>query len=211
MYCPICGKEIKTGEKHCTCGAKVGDIRTTSTPDTGLAAELGLITNRLANAGENKIALVLSCILPILCVALLSNPMFDISYELFGYANTLDFQLFENEDSPKAILYIGYAVALVMIIWPAFTDGKWSRKNFIPGMIMPVVAGILFWIAIIRAKNEIASGELAPIMKAINLEVQISKTGWLYLTSSLVSLFATVDAYLGTVLKRVRNAHSSSK
>lgn len=220
MYCTNCGKEIQDKEHYCgACGTKVTDNNTNGNvcdsgkPANTVPAKVSATTvvDKIMHAGENKISMILACIFPIISVLLLGETMFGISFEVFGYTDTLNFTMFEDADFLKTLFYIGYIAAFGIIIAPAFKDGKWKEWNFIPGMIIPIASGIVFAITIIHAKDQIASGQYASIVKAIDLQVRISQNGWIFLATSIVSVLATADAYLGNALKKARNVHSKDK
>lgn len=216
MYCTNCGKEIQEGEHYCGgCGTKMTESKTVKVCESAKSANGAALNesatsviDKIMHAGENKISMILACILPVISILLLGATMFGISFEVLGYSETLDFSMFGEQDFLKTLFYIGYIATFVMIVLPAFKDGKWKGWNFIPGMIIPIVSGIIFAITIIHAKDQIASGQYASIVKAINLQVRISQNGWIFLVTSIASVLATADAYLGIALKKARSTRN---
>lgn len=212
MYCTKCGKEIKDGEMYCAvCGAKGGETRSTNTAGDSTSVDLSGIKSRLENVEGDKAIMITAFIMPLVSMMFLGNEMFDVSYNVFGYENTLRYTMFEGSDFLKTLFYIGYITASVMVMLPVLTDGKWSKINFAPAMIMPVASAIMLFVAMTKAKSEAASGQYASLMSAIDMKLSISGSAWLFLLISIVTLAVAYKAYCDINLSQTRRNQRESK
>lgn len=213
MYCSKCGKEIRDGDIYCgVCGTKVNSEHAANTiSGPGPTAKRDIIMERLGKVGEDMKVYLLCVLLPILSMLFMGNNMFEVSYDLFGYSNTLEYTMFEGKDFIKIIFYIGYIVAAGMLVLPLIQDTKWELKHFAVGIGMPIASAILFAVSLFSVKNEVATGQYASVMSAIDVKVAISINAWLFLIISAVMALMTYKAYVDMTNTQERKAREEWK
>ncbi len=170
MKCQKCGKEVNWDEQYCQeCKDSMGVVSSNNTRHSRLWDSF---VSGIVNLKNNAPLLLANMIMLVLCVFFMFLPQIGVS--AFGL---LEENVNVYFDVP-ALGIIGlclYGFAIYAMVKPLFTQITWTRKNFVPAIVVAIIEIVyllLVWIAGEDSNRESIYG-LA--------EVGLTWSGWLFL------------------------------
>ena len=182
MYCSKCGKEVKNTDGYCpNCGAKIGS--------SGMGLNLSADTRDFVHQVLKKLKAApkiyyASILLLILCAFLIGNSMFQVSYKLFT-AYSYEMTMFESKESWETVFILGYAAAILVLLYPMLLEKEWKTWQFIPGIVVPGTSLIWFFAVLIKAASGTDLGAYSDFADALNFSAGLTPNAILFLLASI--------------------------
>lgn len=194
MFCRKCGNELGEGETYCQkCGTKVGEGE--------LSAARSMANDslaRLEKMGKAKKWYIGSLLLLAISLFMVCAVMFEATYTVF-VTHSVEMTLFENHDTLKLLIILGYLVSILLILLPVLMNKDLKKIYFDVGKWMSVVSVVLLVVVFFNAKKILLSSEFGEILQLVNFSIKFTANAWVFIVLSFFTCLTTYTAgYLCT-------------
>ena len=101
------------------------------------------------------------------------------------------FHFFEDKKLLEFFVTLGYIAAAAAILLPLFLKRDWENGNFLLGMIMPILALVIFGIMIVAALKKLDSEDL---LNAVDATVSLTTNAWVFLILNVAAEALVIKA-----------------